>query len=230
MYIIISGYYVTKRLCSELPAGCLSCFICWLRFLVFNQNFLFLLLLHSLNSGQPTSVSVKTKRKQFGGVAMTHTHTHTHTHSRDLSSVFVSISSATGNGKVAPLQFSHPPKKKKRNQESSLALLRLGQCCSMHVCRPAVYILVFLSCWISSHGFTPEVHPGHYKHLLSLLCRASAHNHSQNWCSDVPPEPNESTRALCFCFRWIITYTWMNLCLGVKEFCPSYYFSLSARN
>ena len=152
MYIIISGYYVTKRLCSELPAGCLSCFICWLRFLVFNQNFLFLLLLHSLNSGQPTSVSVKTKRKQFGGVAMTHTHTHTHTHTPETCRLF-SFQSAVQQEMGKWLLCSSATRQKKKKKERKKAPWRCSDWGSVAACMSAD--LLFTSSSSSHVGSVP---------------------------------------------------------------------------
>lgn len=102
IYVIISGYYVT-----ELPAGCLSCFICWLRFLVFNQNFLFSLLAFSM----PAYVCQREDEMKTVWWGCSDILTQTLSAETCLFSGFISISGATGNGKVAPLQLSHPPKK-----------------------------------------------------------------------------------------------------------------------
>lgn len=73
--------------------------------------------------------------------------------------------------------------------------------CSMHVCRPAVYIHLLLSCWISSHELRPEVHPGHcsiYTHHCTgpvlLIIRST----------DAQMSPRAKWVHMCFMFLFLM--------------------------
>lgn len=193
IYVIISGYYVT-----ELPAGCLSCFICWLRFLVFNQNFLFSLLAFSM----PAYVCQREDEMKTVWWGCSDTLTQTHSLQRPVC-FLVSFRSAVQQEMGKWLLCSSATR-----QKSSLALLRvlrMEQCCLgglQHAClqtcclHPPPPLML-----ISSHELRPEVHPGHcsiYTHHCTgpvlLIIRST----------DAQMSPRAKWVHMCFMFLFLM--------------------------
>lgn len=209
IYVIISGYYVT-----ELPAGCLSCFICWLRFLVFNQNFLFSLLAFSM----PAYVCQREDEMKTVWWGCSDTLTQTHSLQRPVC-FLVSFRSAVQQEMGKWLLCSSATR-----QKSSLALLRvlrMEQCCLgglQHAClqtcclHPPPPLMLNQFPWVKTWSA-----PRALQHIHSSLYRASAPNHPQHWCSDVPQSKMSPHVLYVFCFWCVVTHSWMNLCVRFRR-------------
>lgn len=151
IYVIISGYYVTSCLLGVWAASSAD----W-DFWYSTRTSCF----PFLRSASPRLSAWRRNENSLVGLQW---YTNTNTLCRDLFVFWFHFDQRCNRKWESGSSAAQPPAKKapwrcyKCWEWSSV----VWEGCSMHVCRPAVYIHLLLSCWISSHELRPEVHPGH---------------------------------------------------------------------